>query len=251
MKSQKVAVQLIIFGEQITTHLDKVLDDVHVAGYEGFEMRVHADPGEENRIRNAISSRRLTYVGGHCRLEELTNLEIATRIVETIQRLGGRYLMVSSRYETLDQYHQAVLLLDDVGRRCADADLTLCYHNHFWEFGKINGTTPFDILTGQTDADLVKLCPDVYWIHTAGESPADFLARYRDRCPCIHLKDGLAGDQPQEVRELGHGTVDLPKTINAALDCNPEWLIVEQDRTQRQPIESIRLSREYLRNHGV
>jgi sugar phosphate isomerase/epimerase len=50
--------------------------------------------------------------------------------------------------------------------------------------------------------------------------------------------------------EVGHGTLDIPGIIAAADAAGAEWLIVEQDRCARPPLESIKMSREYLRSLG-
>jgi sugar phosphate isomerase/epimerase len=47
--------------------------------------------------------------------------------------------------------------------------------------------------------------------------------------------------------ELGGGQVDLPGVLDVIRAREFAWAVVEQDETARAPVESARLSREYLR----
>lgn len=247
MADPRIAAQLIIFGDRTEGDVPGVLADVAAAGYDGFE----SGPPDPARFRPAMQERGLGYVGGHIGLDQLTDEDALGAVADGVTDLGGRFLMVSGRAPTLDAYREAARNLDRAGEICHGRGVTLCYHNHFWEFHELEGAVPIHLLTEETNPDLVKLCPDVYWVHVGGETPSDFLATYRDRVECVHLKDGLAGDQFREFRELGQGRIDIKSAVRAALACNPEWLIVEQDTTNRSPAQSLRISRDYLRDLGL
>jgi sugar phosphate isomerase/epimerase len=168
-----------------------------------------------------------------------------------VSALGGRFLLVSGHFDKLEACREAARILDEAGRRCRDSGVTLCYHNHAWEFGKLDGARPIDLLIAESDPELVKLCPDVYWVHVGGDVPAQFIARHRDRCPYFHFKDGLGGERSRAFRELGRGCVDVKAALEAALACNPEWIVTEQDHTDGDPGDSIRISRECLKSLGL
>ena len=51
--------------------------------------------------------------------------------------------------------------------------------------------------------------------------------------------------------EVGQGTVDFSGLFQAIEGRTWAWSVVEQDETQRTPLESARLSREYLEQQGV
>ena len=251
MASPRVGVQLIVFGERPQTDLKGVLVDVASAEYDGFEGGGVPSPEEEARVRSAMEGLPLDFIGGHYGINQLADLEAVEQSARHICALGGEFMMVSGRYDTLEGYREGVAILNQAGERCRRAEVTLCYHNHNWELEKIDGTVPLDLLLQETDADLVKLCPDIYWLHVGGQSPPEFLRRHGARCPCIHFKDGLAGDQIREFRELGRGNIEVAETLEAALEIEPKWIIVEQDATKRHPAESVRISREYLQSLGL
>jgi len=45
--------------------------------------------------------------------------------------------------------------------------------------------------------------------------------------------------------------VDLVAAKEAALKCNPEWIVCEQDNTKLEPKESVAQSLAYLRKIGL
>jgi len=249
----RVGVQLIIFGERTQTDLSGVLGEVSAAGYAGFEGGVPSTAEEAARIRAAAEDNSLEYLGGHCGEDQLKDVATAKAIADGVKSLGGAFVICSggSNWKTLDDIRRAAAALDGAGKICRDAGLTLCYHNHYWEFKDIDGAKPIHVLAAEADPELVKLCPDVYWVQVGGENPAEFLARYRNRCPCLHFKDGLGGDQMREFRELGRGCMNIKAALHAALACSPEWIVTEQDTTQGDPGESVRVSRECLRDLGL
>ncbi len=251
MSTTQVGLQLIIFGDRADTDLQDVLREVKAAGYDGFESGPVASAGRQRQVHSAMQDIGLRYVGAHTSISRISDSSEAAALAARVRELGGGFIIVSARYDSLDGYREGAAILTRAAERGREAGVTLCYHNHFWELEETDGQVPIHLMMEATDPDLVKLCPDIYWLYVGGEHPADFLARYQGRCPCVHLKDGLAGDQVREFRELGRGNVDVRAALEAALACSPNWIVVEQDTTKGEPAESIRISRDYLRSLGV
>jgi sugar phosphate isomerase/epimerase len=84
---------------------------------------------------------------------------------------------------------------------------------------------------------------DVYWVHDGGEDPAEFIRRWGERVATVHLKDRKDGT----FCEVGQGELDFPAIFAAIEPLGLEWVVAEQDRTERDPAESIEMSRTYLR----
>ncbi|UCC69603.1 MAG: sugar phosphate isomerase/epimerase, partial [Armatimonadota bacterium] len=217
----------------------------------GIEADAPATPERLEQIRSALQGTDLLYAGGHSSIKQLADLAAVESLASSVASLGGGFLLVSGRFDTLEEYRAGADTLNQAGARCREAGVRLCYHNHAWEFSQTDGRRPIDLLIAETDPDLVSFCPDVYWVHVGGDDPADFISRHRDRCPYFHFKDGLGGDQTREFRELGRGCMELKAALDAALSVGPEWIVVEQDSTRRDPAQSSRISREYLRTLGV
>ncbi len=253
MGQPRVGVQLIIYGERVQKDLPGVLAEIAEVGYDGVETGPLSRREDAEAMKAGLSAANLLHVGGHGGSGDWGNPETVTACIENVKAVGGGYLMASGGYDwkELDLWRKAAKTLNEVGGRCREAGLTFCYHNHNWEFEEIEGAKPIHLLMAETDPELVSLCPDVYWVHVGGEKPAEFIARYGARCPLFHFKDGLGGDEFRAFRPLGEGRVDLKAALEAALVCQPEWIVVEQDKLVHGTKEDNRISREYLRSLGV
>ena len=152
-----------------------------------------------------------------------------------------------SQAEGIKAYEEAAETLNRIGALCKQENIVFCYHNHAWEFEEVDGTKGIHRLAERTDPELVKLCVDVYWVHVGGEDPAEFIRRYKGRAVYFHFKDGGKG----WFTELGKGEVDLKGAKEAALEVGAEWIIYEQDRTEKDPKESAVESLRYLRELGL
>ncbi|MCO4101274.1 sugar phosphate isomerase/epimerase family protein [Gemmatimonas sp.] len=92
------------------------------------------------------------------------------------------------------------------------AGLQFGYHNHDFEFAPVDGTTGYEILTTQTDKDLVKLELDLYWAVKAGQDPLAIMKRWPGRIVAVHVKD--AGPAPErKMMDVGTGTIDFKSIL--------------------------------------
>ena len=148
--------------------------------------------------------------------------------------------------------------------------ITLLYHNHDFEFLKIDGKYALDILYDSVPADLLQTELDTCWVNVGGENPADYIRKYSGRSPVVHLKDftgsksenmyeliGIekkaeAAPQKFEFRPVGSGKQDFPAILAAAEDAGAEWVVVEQDNPSMglTPLECAAKSRAYLKTIG-
>ncbi len=79
----------------------------------------------------------------------------------------------------------------------------------------------------------------------AGADPVEYIRKYSGRMPILHVKD-MAGDQDRSFTEVGRGTLDWSAIHAAALEAGVEVYAVEQDRCAGDPLESARISLEFL-----
>ena len=245
MAKPRVGLQLIIYGQRPTQDPVGVLREIKQAGYDGIEGGNLFQLGEPQMVKSLISQSGLGVAGAHSGFDDAQSRERTDANIAYLKEMGARYLICSgvAQGEGIERFQNAAPVFNEVGRRCKDAGMVFCYHNHAWEFEELNGVKGIHRLAELTDPKLVKLCIDVYWVHIGGERPAEFIARYADRAPYYHFKDG----GPGEFKELGQGQVDLKAALKAALATNPEWIVCEQDRTDKNVAQSITESRTYMR----
>ncbi len=107
----------------------------------------------------------------------------------------------------------------------------MLYHNHDYELIGSNGEIPLDTVYNAVDSEYLGAEIDVCWVKYAGIDPAEYVRKYKGRCPIVHLKDynGKEKGNGFSYKSAGSGVVDIKGVIEAAKAADTEWLIVEQD----------------------
>jgi sugar phosphate isomerase/epimerase len=240
-----VGAQLLVFSGHydIQTQADVILDAVSHAGYAAVE----GGSRDAAQYKRMLDARGLVYGGSHAGLPALQNLP---PLIDYLKIVGGRDMCNSGLLRwgdlTLEDYRQAIPLLNDAGRRLRDAGIAFHYHNHDFEFKKVDGDkTGMELLLEELDPEAVDFCMDVAWIHKGGEDPAEYLVRHKDRVGYLHFKDYDA----QGWTELGRGVVDFHSIMRVLPDLpHVRWVMIEQDKTNIDPVDSIAISRRYLKD---
>jgi len=180
-------------------------------------------------------------------------------LIEAAQKYGLKYLIFGylnkAERETLDQYKTYAERLNRMGEKCEQAGIHLCYHNHSFEFGPIDGKIPFDVLIEEFDPANIQFELDIFWASLGGHAPEKLMKKMKGKIRLLHLKDKLGGvaDEYDEgqvpkdaFQELGDGVVDIRKVLKLAPKVGVEQCFVEQDQSP-DPLKSIAQSTTYLR----
>jgi sugar phosphate isomerase/epimerase len=150
--------------------------------------------------------------------------------------------------------------------------MKLGYHNHDFEFDKVDGKYIHDYIFSEIDNDLIDPELDTCWVHYAGINPADKIREFAGRVEIVHLKDfdcrELGGGPAYDLidsngvglkkktredngfvfRPLGMGRQNFHEILTACEEAGTKLVIVEQDQTYDTPeLEAARISREYLK----
>ena len=152
-----------------------------------------------------------------------------------------------SEFDTADLIKRTCERINRAGQFANDNGLSLGYHNHWWEFKKLNGTATLDLMLDELD-ESVFLELDTYWIQVGGLEAVDVVRRVGARAPLIHLKDGLL-DPEGDMTAVGGGKMDVPGIVAAA--DSADWHIVELDRCATDMLEAVRDSYTYLTSNGL
>ena len=162
-----------------------------------------------------------------------------------------------------------------LGAKAKALGMKLCYHNHDFEFVKLDGESALDILYREVSADLLSTQLDTCWVNVAGVNPSEYVLKYTSRAPIVHLKDfNITGKLPEklyaliglneeeedkkeeegsfEFRPAGHGMQDVPAILDASVRAGAGWIVVEQDEPSMglSRMDSVKTSREYLKSIG-
>jgi len=157
-----------------------------------------------------------------------------------------------------------------IARAAKSAGLTLLYHNHDFEFMRINGEYALDILYNTVPADLLMTEIDTCWVKVGGENPAEYIKKYTGRAPLVHLKDyvssgkggkmykliGIDDDDNEKAsdfgfRPIGYGCQNFSEIIKASENAGSEWVVVEQDEPSsgKTSLECAKMSIDWLKNN--
>ena len=253
MRWPKLGGHLIVFGPKYSMENDAefILDNVVEAGYSAVEGGAVDDVGA---YRRQLDERGLVCAGLHTSISRRPDIEA---LIVQVRTLGCRHVcnsgILAGQERTVETWRESIAYLNQMGRCLRDAGATFHYHNHDYEFDDLGGgTTAMDLLLGELDDTAMDLCVDVGWVHVAGRDPAAFLAEHGERIGYLHLKDyqrepGKTGREGLIWRELGNGVVDWDAVMEVVLALeHVEWVLGEQDRTDREPGESLRISRAFL-----
>jgi sugar phosphate isomerase/epimerase len=125
------------------------------------------------------------------------------------------------------------------GERTQKAGIQLGFHNHEFEFQKIDGELIYDRLMSEFDPKFVKMQFQVNVIRL-GYRAADYFEKYPGRFLSIHLQDW----SPTEKKDvaIGQGVVDWKALFAAARKAGAKNYFVEVDRGD------MRASAQFLKN---
>lgn len=248
MKNIPVAVQMYTLREESEKDFAGTLKKVAELGFDGVEFAGYGGLSAKE-VKALLDDLGLRAAASHVPLEQLENN--LPQVIEDIKILGSKYivcpyLMPDRRSE--QDYQALITLLNQAGETCQREGITLCYHNHDFELARLSdGRMALEAIFDDTNIANVKAEFDIYWLTKAGEKPIEWINRYKNRTPLIHLKD-MTTDAEQFFAELGTGGVDLEAVLNMGEEAGVEWWVVEQDMSRRTPLESIEISINYLKS---
>ncbi len=146
--------------------------------------------------------------------------ELKTSLDERIayaKDLGLKQMILSTfglpARATLDDWKRNADQLNKMGEKTLAADIQLGFHNHDFEFQKIDGTLIYDELLKVFDPKLIKLQFQVAVI-SLGYEADEYFTKYPGRFASLHLVDWSPGEKKQVA--VGQGSIDMKKLFTAA-----------------------------------
>lgn len=256
-----IGIQIYTLRNQIDESLEKTLEKVAEIGYSQIEAFGYENgkilgktPTEFKKLVNDLgmtmpSIHSVTEVSsGKGKSAILDEMKVT---IEDAKTAGAKYLVYAyleeEERDSLDDYKRHADIFNDFGELCKDAGMQFAYHNHDFEFMTFDGIKPYDYLLENTDPELVKMELDLYWITKAGEDPLSYFNNYPGRFELWHVKDMEPGEE-KFFAEVGHGVMDFKPIFNERETAGMKYFFVEQDESRQEPIESIRMSFNYLNN---
>lgn len=173
------------------------------------------------------------------------------KVIADCAETGMKYVVLPSlpgRWgKSLDGYKEAADFFNIAGEKCGKSGMKFGFHNHTSEFQMIDGQIPYDILLTNTDPKLVTFELDLCWITAGGQSAVDYINKYPKRFELWHMKD-MSPEKKDTT--MGEGTIDFKPVYALAKKSGLKYWFVEQDDCKTHtPLESAKISREFLINN--
>lgn len=165
------------------------------------------------------------------------------KAIEAHHRLGVKYMvqpwMPVDEQTTLDDVKMYCDYFNTVGYKTAAANISFGYHNHDFEFRKINGQVIFDFLLKNVSKNHVMFELDVFWCHKGGYDPVTYLKNYADQIKLVHLQD---------EKEIGaSGTMNFHAIFDQMYANNiQDWYVEVEKYTNNDPVASVQQSFDFL-----
>lgn len=265
-----IAVQLYSVRDEMEKDFCGTVKKIKDMGYEGVEFAgLFGKSGTE--VKAICDEIGITPVSAHVPYYDM--LDNPEAVLKDYRDMGCKYVAVPYLTEECRPGTEGWTSTVEGIRKIAEAaekmGIQLLYHNHDFEFIKIDGKYALDILYDTIPADLLKTEIDTCWVNVGGENPAEYIEKYSGRAPVVHLKDfhGSKGNGPLykligiddeteavestfEFRPVGYGVQDWKKIVDAAEKAGAEWVVVEQDSPsmEKSPLECVQMSINYLKN---
>lgn len=246
-KIQTVGIQLYTVRNEMAKDFEGTLRAVAALGYKEFEFAGYNNKSPQE-VKTLLGNLGVTAPSAHFPLAAFE--KDINKTIDTAKAVGHKivicpFLMPNER-KTLDDYRRVSGILNRAGEACRAAGLQLGYHNHDFEFQPLDGTLPMDLLLAECDKNLVKIELDLGWMTHAGKDPLVYFAKHPGRFISFHVKD--MNPKTKEITvELGRGNVDFKRIFAKSKQAGVKHYFVEQDRSTMSPLESIKISIEYLK----
>lgn len=266
-----VALQLYSVRGDMEKDMPGTLRSVKEMGYDGVEFAGlfgHA-PAD---IRAMLDEIGLMAISAHVPFVEM--MANPHKVFTDYKIIGCEYVAIPYLGEASrpggSEFEATLENIRFLGKIAGEHGITLLYHNHDFEFIKLDGVYGLDVMYSAVPADLLKTQLDTCWVNVGGEDPAAYIRKYSGRTPVVHLKDfygersadmyeliGIEKKAPTrpagfEYRPIGYGVQDFPAILSAVLDAGAAWVVVEQDNPSlgKTPMECAAMSRAELKKLG-
>jgi sugar phosphate isomerase/epimerase len=177
-------------------------------------------------------------------------LDVAEKVIADAASTGAKYIIypyLSDQFRTdLDGWKATAEKFNKMGEIAKKNGIKFGYHNHAFEFDKMEDQIPMDLLLTQTDPSLVTFEMDTYWVTRAGYSPVDYFKKYPGRFELWHIKDMVKTDD-MFFAPVGSGRIDFASIFAEKKTSGMKYFYVEQDSFKDlDPMESVEMSFNYL-----
>jgi len=238
----KMGYQLFSIRDEMAKDPIETLKKLKSMGYEDFEIYGFDDENETyyglkaSEFKLVLDDLGLSVTSGHYGFS--TYLEksedelkrFVERCIVGAQKISSKYITwpwIAPEQRTIENFKLMSHKLNIIGEEIQKTDLGFAYHNHGFEFEDHQGENGFDIIIKETDAALVKLQMDMYWVmHSSKYTPKELVDAQPGRYVMWHIKD--MDKVTRDYTELGNGSISYQEQLPDPEKSGLEFYYLEQ-----------------------
>ena len=251
MLNRKIGAQLFTVRDACrdAAGLDNTLARLSKIGYKLIQVS-GIGPISAEEVRDVSAKHDMEIVCTHKSFDDYN--ERMREVVEYHKTIGCNIAGIGSYWDFCKAKNAGevigkINILNKFTRELREEGISFAYHNHAFEFMRIDGKYIMDYIMEYGEFDLIL---DVYWLAYAAQVPSDFIKRAGKRARVIHFKDLKMKENESVFCEVAEGNLNWKAIIEACDEAGSEYAMVEQDTCGGDPIGSLEISYNNLKKFG-
>lgn len=244
----KIGLQLYSVKELTENDFLGTLKKIGQLGFDGVEFAGYYNTAARE-IKKLMDDYNIQAAGSHISIEAL--IDNFNQVVDFEKELENPYVVVPYLTEeyrnSLDALKKTVDHLNEIGAKLKENGMQLYYHNHGFEFEKIEGQYILDHIVSATEAENLHVELDTYWVASMNLDPLDFIKKYGKRCSLLHIKD-MKGKEDRSSTIVGKGIMDFASITKAGKDLGTKWYTIEQEHFDGDQLDELGQGYLYLKD---
>ena len=257
-KTFGVGLQMYTIRDAMSADLKGSLKKLSDLGYKNLELAGYSDGKfygyKVAEFQKIVQDLGMVVISSHAAVEAKgITVETAKLMADTHAALGVKYCIqpwVNEEDRNIEKYKKMIGDWNQVGKIMKGVGIQFGYHNHNFEFNKVNGVVPYyDIFMPEMDKDLITMELDLFWATKAGQNPVEMFSKYPGRFQLLHLKDMHTKQPPffdvikDDICSVGAGVIDFKKILAAQKVAGTKYTFVEDDNQgMGKPWEALEVS---------
>ncbi|NOR87682.1 MAG: TIM barrel protein [Bacteroidales bacterium] len=251
-KEKIIGIQLYTIRELVKNNFVGTLKILSEIGYKSVEAAGYSNGKfydySPKEYKNIVADLGLIPLSTHTSF----SLNDAQKVIDDTLEAGMKYLIIPwlapEKRKTLENYKALADEYNKIGEKCTASGLTFGYHNHAFEFEKIDDTIPYNFLLENTETNLVTMELDLYWMVYGGYQPLEYFKKYPGRFKLWHIKD-MNNQENRHSTEIGSGIINFTEIFDMKKEAGMEYCFVEQESFDNgEAFWSIEKSFQYLQS---
>ena len=225
----KLALQIYTLRQYLgADDIHNTLKTVREMGYDGIEWPglLGYTPQELAKITRDAG---LEFFSVHINIQDVMDCD--TGVMDALAKEGVKWLPIGwlpeDRLAGGANFDETCRLIRKYSGKAAERGMLVLYHNHDFDLAPLEDTTKLAALYAALPGNVLGAELDTCWLYSGGVDPVEYITKFADRAPVIHLKDCGKDGGRKGFKPVGDGVLDWDGILAA---CNTaQWICVEQD----------------------